>query len=72
MSIKFSNSILSGNKPTDEELQQQQIEHRLRSKARLHISENDVARMVAAFAASNGGVTKCAPGYAAVSPQYRL
>jgi hypothetical protein len=43
-----------------------------RSKARLQISEDDVARMVAAFAASNGGVTKCAPGYAAVSPQYRL
>ena len=71
MRVKL-NSLLSGNQPTDEELQQQRIEHRLHSKARLQISEDDVARMVAAFAASNGGVTKCAPAYAALSPQYRL
>jgi hypothetical protein len=69
---KLSNGILSGDQTPDEELRRQQIEHRLRSKAKLQITEDDVARMVAAFATSNGGVTKCAPAYAALSPQYRL
>jgi hypothetical protein len=71
MRVKLS-SLLSGDQTADEELRQQQIEHRLRSKARLQISNDDVARMVAAFAASNGGVTKCASAYVARSPQYRL
>ena len=66
------NSVRPGLQPSGEELQQQ-IEDRLESKARLQISEDDVARMVvAAFAASNGGVTKCMQVNAALSPQYRL
>jgi hypothetical protein len=74
MRIKLSAKLLTGNKTdcTDEELQQQHLEHRLSVRARLRMSAEDVAQMVAEFASSRGGITKCPPAYAALSPQYKL
>jgi hypothetical protein len=56
---------------TEAELDRQHIEHRLSSKARLDTNTDDIARMVAEFAASRG-ITKCKPAYTAVSPHYRV
>ena len=50
---------------TDAELDRRHIELRIRSRARLDISADDVARMVAEFAASRG-ITPCKPAYAAL------
>ena len=65
--------IRSSNSPefTETELDRLHTEYRLSSQARLQIGSNDVARMVAEFAASRG-VTKCKPAYVALSPQYRV
>jgi len=74
MRIKLSTSSLAGNQTecTAEELQQQHLEHRLSSRGRLQMSADDVARMVAEFAASRGGITRCPPAYVAKSPQYNV
>ena len=74
MRIKLSASLLAGDQTgcTAEELQQQHLEHRLSSRGRLQMSADDVARMVAEFAASRGGITRCPPAYAARSPQYNV
>ena len=53
------------------ELDRRQIERRLSARARLDISTNEVARMVAEFSASRG-IKKCKPAYAALSPHYRV
>ena len=39
---------------------------------RLHISTEDMERMMATFAASHDGVTMCPPTYAAPSPHYHV
>ena len=74
MRIKLSTSSLAGNQTecTAEELQQQHLEHRLSSRGRLQMSADDVSRMVAEFAASRGGITRCPPAYVAKSPQYNV
>jgi hypothetical protein len=74
MRVKLSTRLFTGNKTdcTDGELQQQHLEHRLNTRARLRVSTEDVARMVSEFAVSRGGITKCPPAYAALSPQYKL
>lgn len=56
---------------TEAELNRRHTAHRLSSRARLDISIDDTARMVAEFAATRG-ITKCAPAYAALSPHYRV
>lgn len=56
---------------TEAQLERRHIEHRLSSRARLDINTDDIARMVAEFAASRG-ITKCKPAYAALSPHYRV
>jgi hypothetical protein len=56
---------------TEAERDRRHIEHRLNSRARLHINADDIARMVTEFAASRG-ITKCKPAYAALSPHYRV
>jgi len=56
---------------TEAALNRQHVDHRLTKRARLAISTNDVARMVAEFDASHG-ITKCKPAYAALSPHYRV
>jgi hypothetical protein len=73
MRIKLSAKLLAGKNTdcTDEELRQQHLEHRRNVRQRLRMSAEDVARMVAEFA-SRGGITKCPPAYAALSPQYKL
>ena len=53
------------------ELDRRHIERRLSSRARLEISADDIARMVAEFTATHG-ITKCKPAYAALSPHYRV
>jgi hypothetical protein len=74
MRIKLSAKLLAGDKTecTAEELQQQHLEHRLSSRGRLQMSADDVSRMVAEFAASRGGITRCPPAYVAKSPQYNV
>ena len=74
MRIKLSAWSLAGDQTecTAEELQQQQLEDRLNTRARLQMSADDVARMVAEFAASRGGITRCPPAYVAKSPQYNV
>jgi hypothetical protein len=74
MRIKLSTSSLAGNQTEciAEELQQQHLEHHLSSRGRLQMSADDVARMVAKFAASRGGITRCPPAYVAKSPQYNV
>ena len=74
MRIKLSASLLAGDQTgcTAEELQQQHLEHRLSSRGRLQMSADDVSRMVAEFAASRGGITRCPPAYVAKSLQYNV
>ena len=74
MRIKLSARSLVGDQKefTAEELQQQHLEHRLSTRARLQMNADDVARMVAEFAASRGGVTRCPPAYVAKSLQYNV
>jgi hypothetical protein len=74
MRIKLSARLLTGDQTefTEEQLQQQQLEHRLRSRARLRMSDDDVARMITEFAASRGEITRCPPAYAARSLQYNV
>jgi hypothetical protein len=56
---------------TEAELDRRHIEYRLSSRARLDVSTDEIARMVAEFAASRG-ITKCKPAYVALSPHYRV
>ena len=53
-------------------LYKQHIEDRRRSNMRLHISANDVTRMVQEFISSRGGITTCPPTYAAPSQHYHV
>jgi hypothetical protein len=39
---------------------------------RLHISAEDIERMVTEFAASHAGITTCRPPYVALSPHYHV
>jgi hypothetical protein len=57
---------------TEQALHHQHAEDRRRSSLRLHISTDDMDRMMATFAASHGGVTMCPPTYAAPSPHYHV
>jgi hypothetical protein len=56
----------------EEALHRQHAEYRRRSSTRLHISTEDMERMMATFAASHDGVTMCPPTYAASSPHYHV
>jgi hypothetical protein len=56
----------------EEALHQQHAEDRRRSSMRLHISAEDMERMMTQFVASHGGVTMCPPTYAVPSPHYHV
>jgi len=53
-------------------LYQQHTEDRRRSRIRLHVRAEDVARMVQEFVASRWSITICPPTYAAPSPHYHV
>ena len=71
MRSKLVHRIPDHTELTEAELDRRHVEHRLSSRARLDINTDDIARMVAEFAASRG-ITKCKPAYAALSPHYRV
>jgi hypothetical protein len=56
----------------EEALHQQHAEYRRRSSMRLHISTEDMERMMTQFVASHGDITLCPPTYAAPSPHYHV
>ena len=71
MRKKFAYRLPDDTELTEAELDRRHTEHRLSSRARLDISIDDTARMVAEFSAKRG-ITKCKPAYAALSPHYRV
>jgi hypothetical protein len=64
------NPVDNFNPTAEQALHQQHAEDRRQSNMRLHISAEDMERMVTQFVASHGGVTMCPPTYAAPSPHY--
>jgi hypothetical protein len=55
-----------------EELFRQSVDDRVRSRRRTLVNADDAAKMIDEFIARQGGITRCPPAYAALSPQYSL